>query len=439
VPFGGSRRLVGLGFGPIQAGLFVYEAQRTGAYAPPLIVDVRADLVAALREAGGHVAVNIAHHDHIERVVLGPIVVADSSVPEDRDRIVAAIADADELTTALPSVAAYRGDTVTSPHRLIAEGLARRTRPDPLLILCAENHRDAAALLEDAVLDGGAAERDRVRDRMRCVDTVIGKMSGIVDDATEVGSLGLATITPAHGSAFLVESFDRILVSRAETGGGRFDRILVSRAVSDGGWTIHPGMPVLREVDDLAPFEDAKLLGHNAIHAMAGFLGMLLGLRRMADMVEVPGFGAYLRAAFVEESGAALIARHGGADPLFTPEGYAAFADDLLTRMVNPYLADTMERAARDPARKLAWDDRLVGLIRVGLAEGVATRRIAMGAAAGLEILAPGLGPDEQLAAFTHLWPTGTDPTEAIAVRHALSEGITALGAWRRAGFVESD
>ena len=42
--FNGSRRFVGLGFGAIQAGLFVYEASRTGDYAPPLVVDVRADL-----------------------------------------------------------------------------------------------------------------------------------------------------------------------------------------------------------------------------------------------------------------------------------------------------------------------------------------------------------------------------------------------------------
>jgi mannitol-1-phosphate/altronate dehydrogenase len=421
MPFGGSRRLVGLGFGPIQAGLFVYEAQRTGAYAPPFIVDVSADLVAALRAAGGHVDLNIAHHDRIERAGLGAIEVADSSVAEERARIVAAIAQADELATALPSVAAYRSDAVSSPHRLIAEGLALRARNVPLLVLCAENHRDAAALLEAAVLDAvGTAERDRLRDRVRCVDTVIGKMSGIVDDPAEVRALGLAPITPALDSAFLVEVYDRILVSRAEPADGR---------------TVHPGMPVLREVDDLAPFEDAKLLGHNAIHAIAGFLGVLLGLHRMADMRDVPGFAAFLRSAFIEESGQALIARHGGADPLFTPEGFAAFADDLLARMVNPYLADTMERAARDPVRKLDWDDRLIGLIRLGLAEGVPTPRVAMGAAAGLEILSRRGDPVEQLEELARLWPAHADAGESRAVQALVAEGIAALAAWRREGF----
>ena len=145
-----------------------------------------------------------------------------------------------------------------------------------------------AALLEEAVLDACAPnERDAVRRRARFIDTVIGKMSGVITDADELRENGLATITSVLDSAFLVEEFDRILVSRAGEG-------------------LHPGMPVLREVDDLAPFEDAKLLGHNATHALAGFLGQMLGLTLVADLREVPGAMAFLRTAFLDESGATL-------------------------------------------------------------------------------------------------------------------------------------
>ncbi len=48
---------------------------------------------------------------------------------------------------------------------------------------------------------------------------------------------------------------------------------------------------------------------------------------------------AMLRNALVDESGATLMAKYPGLDDFFTPEGYAAFADDLLARMVNPLLA----------------------------------------------------------------------------------------------------
>ena len=71
--FSGSRRFVGLGFGAIQSGLFVYEADRTGDYAPPLVIDVRADLVAGLRADGGHFRVNIARADRVDVVEVGPI------------------------------------------------------------------------------------------------------------------------------------------------------------------------------------------------------------------------------------------------------------------------------------------------------------------------------------------------------------------------------
>ena len=356
----------------------------------------------------------------------GRVEAADPADASDRARIVSAIADADELTSALPSVASYRSDAATSPHRLLAEGLIARRRPEPLLVICAENHREAAALLERSRAGCGARvrRRDAIGRRVRWIDSVIGKMSGVIDDPEEVRALDLATITPTLGAAFLVEEFDRILVSRADPDGGPA--------------ALHPGMPVLREVDDLRPFEDAKLLGHNAIHALAGFLGTLLGLRHMADLRGVPGFAAFLRAAFVEESGRALIARHAGADPLFTTHGFAAYADDLLTRMVNPHLADTMERAARDPRRKLAWDDRLVGLIRLGLAEGVPTPRVAMGVAAGLEYWRR----EQARPSARHprgLWPADVDTAEAADRCAPSSPRVSRpLGHWRRGGLVPS-
>jgi mannitol-1-phosphate 5-dehydrogenase len=195
-------------------------------------------------------------------------------------------------------------------------------------------------------------------------------------------------------------------------------------------------MPVLREVDDLAPFEDAKLLGHNATHALAGFLGSLLGLALVAELRDVAGAMAFLRASFLEESGATLCRRWAGADELFTPDGYAAFADDLLERMVNPHLADTIERAARDPRRKLGWDDRLVGLIRLGLAEGVPVPRYAMGVAAGLDVLrraGEGDGTDAEL--LRSGWPDDLPPDEVVAVLEAVGEGRARLDRWREGGF----
>ncbi len=413
--FEGSRRLVVLGFGAIGAGLFVYEAYGTGDYAPPVVVDVRAELVNGLLADDGRFALNIARPDRVDVATIGPITPVDSTAQP--ERVIEAIADADEFASALPSVAFYQSPGPASPSRLLAEGLRRRLRPEPLIVYCAENHRNAARLLSSAVLDAVPDdERESVPARVRFVDTVIGKMSGVISDPAERDGLGLSGITSALPGAFLVEAFDRILVSR----------------IGDG---LHPGMPALREVGDLAPFEDAKLLGHNATHALAGFLGASLGLTLMSDLTDVPGAMGFLRAAFIDESGATLRRRWAGADELFSRAGYAAFADDLLERMVNPWLADTVERAARDPRRKLGWDDRLIGLVRLGLSQGVPTPRYAVGVVAGLDLLRAGgaSGSDEALLRST--WPADADGVEVQAVLAVVAEGRVWADRWAKGGF----
>ena len=60
------------------------------------------------------------------------------------------------------------------------------------------------------------------------------------------------------------------------------------------------------------------------------------------------------RDAFVNESGRALIDKYNSlGDELFTEAGYRHYAEDLLERMTNPFLGDTVTRAGRDVIRKL--------------------------------------------------------------------------------------
>jgi hypothetical protein len=49
---------------------------------------------------------------------------------------------------------------------------------------------------------------------MYFLNTVIGKMSEVISDAGEIQPLGLATATSQGRRAFLVEVFNRILISR---------------------------------------------------------------------------------------------------------------------------------------------------------------------------------------------------------------------------------
>ena len=142
------------------------------------------------------------------------------------------------------------------------------------------------------------------------------------------------------------------------------------------------------EKDDLLPFEEAKLYGHNAIHAMLAYLGAARGYKKMTELKDDQAVMKVARDAFLNESGAALIKKYAHlGDELFTPSGYRAYADDLLERMTNPYLADTVARAGRDPRRKLAYHDRIFGTMDLAFSEGIEPVNMAVGALAGIGVL----------------------------------------------------
>ena len=67
--------------------------------------------------------------------------------------------------------------------------------------------------------------------------------------------------------------------------------------------------------------------------------------------------------------------------------GYRAYAEDLLVRMTNPYFNDTIERAGRDPVRKLGYDDRIFGTMHLAIEQGIEPVNMAIRAPAGIKTL----------------------------------------------------
>jgi len=360
----GGRTFVGFGFGPIQSALFLYEAYCSGNFDRYVIAEVDAGLVGAVRAGGGRYSINIAHPDRIEQVVVEGVRLGNPADGPDRTELVEAIAAADEMATALPSVRFYDTGGVTSAVKLLAEGFRRRDPSRPGIIYAAENHNRAAEILSERL---GAELRADALANTQTLDTVIGKMSGVITDADTIRRLCLAPLTPDTPRAVLVERFNHILVSRVTIEG--FER----------------GIEVFVEKGDLLPFEEAKLYGHNAIHALIGYLAHLKGLTTMAEAAHHADIMDVARAAFIEESGAALVKKYEHIhDPLFTTGGYRAYAEDLIERMVNPNLNDLVARITRDARRKLGYDDRLFGTMRLALAQGIEPIHMAQGAAAAL-------------------------------------------------------
>jgi mannitol-1-phosphate 5-dehydrogenase len=410
-----GRTFVGFGFGAIQTGLFLLEAQASHAFARLVVAEVLPEVVASVRASGGYVTVNVAHRDHIEPVRVGPVEIYDPNQRADRAALVDAIATAHELATAVPSVRFYLADGAGSLVRLLAAGFKRKLEAGgPKAVLyAAENHNHAAEILREAIVV--ELNDPAPLQQVAFCNTVIGKMSGAPELA---GGQPLAPMTPDASRAFLVEAFNRILISPARLPTGE---------------PVARGIGVFVEKPDLLPFEEAKLYVHNALHAMAAYLGAAAGLTLMSQLPERPAILAHTRAAVLEESGAALVQCHAGIDPLFTAPGMAAYADDLFVRMVNPFLADRIDRVGRDPQRKLAWDDRLVGAMRVALSAQIVPSRLAMGAAAALEHWRPGAVASVELPT---LWQRPNADAEMVATLCALIDAAQlSLKQWRAQGF----
>ncbi len=360
-----TQTYVGFGFGAIQAGLFLLEAHRGGCFQRLVVAEVLDDEVAALRREHGRYRVNVAGEHGIDIYAVDGVDVYNPRHAGDRENLIAAVAEATEIGTALPSVDFYTRGNDASVAGILAAGFAQRKEPG--IVYAAENHNHAAELLAAAVKSAAGNNSDQPP--IEYLNTVIGKMSGIITDPVQIREQGLAPATLGGNRCFLVEAFNRILISRI-----RFPRF--SR-----------GLFVFEEKDDLLPFEEAKLYGHNAVHALLGYHAQRAGLLSMHEAAEYPEMMAEARAAFLEESGKAMLARHHGIDPLFTETGFKAYADDLLRRMVNPNLQDRVERIIRDPRRKLGWDDRLVGAMRLVYAHGIEPVRFARAAAYALQFL----------------------------------------------------
>src|SRR5437868_13608752 len=88
MPLSGSRTYVGFGFGAIQAGLFLYEAFKSGNFGRLVVAEIVPEVVAAIRKADGYFTVNIAHADCVEQARIGPIEIYNPAEPEDRRQLI---------------------------------------------------------------------------------------------------------------------------------------------------------------------------------------------------------------------------------------------------------------------------------------------------------------------------------------------------------------
>lgn len=293
-----------------------------------VFVDVAASVIAELNTQRAYTVTEVDGQGEWKRRV-APVRGIDG---RDAAAVIMAIANADIAATAVGLAAL----PFIAPA--LAAGLA--TRDSCLDVLVCENGARAAELLRDAVaakLEPGV--RDTVLSRFGCVRTTIGRM---------------IPSNPAKGLDISVEPYAHLPCERKAFRGQP------------------PLAPGLEPQDDFELTLRRKLYLHNLTHACLAYAGHLRGLATIRDCVLVPQLAQEARQAGNEAS-EALSRAHGGdkAGRAMVHTTNGSHLDDLFLRYANPALHDPVARVARDPWRKLAPDDRLIGAARLCFDNGI--------------------------------------------------------------------
>jgi mannitol-1-phosphate 5-dehydrogenase len=306
--------------------------------------DVDQPLLDALNARGAY-TVRLVTNEMTEEVAVGPVRALHAG---DADAVAAALAASRIGATAVGA------GNLKHVAPVVAKGIELRERAGveaPFNLILCENLKNAAAIFRDMVRTALPNEQHAYMDRtIGFVDTVIARM--------------VPPLTPElraqDPSLVIVEPYKELPVDRAGFAGEPPEIV---------------GMIPYRP---FSFFTERKLYIHNAGHAVLGYLGYLRGYEYGYQALQDED--VYFQARGAMEESARTLTRK------YSPPAGALLAniDDLLHRFGNRALGDTILRLGRDPLRKLARTDRLVGAALNCLAEGVNPGNLVTGIAAGL-------------------------------------------------------
>ncbi len=162
-------------------------------------------------------------------------------------------------------------------------------------------------------------------------------------------------------------------------------------------------------VEDVAPYEMAKLRMLNGSHSTLAYLGALAGLTYVHEAVAQPDLAALIRHLMLAEAAPTLAA---GPDP-------EPYAEALMARFANPALPHRLDQIAIDGSQKLP--QRLVAPIADNLAAGRSFDVAALAVAAWIAFASnkgqgtPRIVDDPLANSFIRLGQQAGDDADALA------------------------
>ena len=316
-----------------------------------VFADVDEALIDALNRRGSY-TLRLAGVQKTEDLAIGPVRAVDARNVEE---VAAEVARASLMATA---VGARALAAIAAP---IAAGLAQRWaernqhtqggEETPQNIILAENLHEAPDVLRGYIMEGlPQALKPLLGERVGFVASVIARMSPVPTPEQRA----------ADPTLIVAEPYKVLPVDRGAFAGPV------------------PQVVGMHAVSPFAAYTDRKLYIHNAGHAMLGYLGYRRGYQYGYEALADAKVYALLSQA-LNESGRALTAEH-HMDAVALSEN----VQYLLDRFANRALGDPISRLARDPMRKLAPGDRLVGAARLAQKHAIVPQGLAWGIAAGL-------------------------------------------------------
>ncbi len=237
----------------------------------------------------------------------------------------------------------------------------------PFTVLCCDNlPANGAAVHGVLARFAGLLSPDLgayVRDEVACPDTMVDRIvpaTTAEDRARIAAALGLEDAWPV-----VAEPFSQWVIE---------DRFPAGRPAWDAAGA--------QFVSDVAPFEAMKLRLLNGSHSALAYLGYLAGYETVAEVMGDAGLAAFMESLMADV-----------APTLTMPPGtdVAGYARSLLQRFRNPALRHRTWQIAMDGSQKLP--QRLLGVMRERLAQGLPIERHALAVAAWMRYVA---GTDER-------------------------------------------
>ena len=283
-------------------------------------VDVNEKIIDALNERGSY-EIGIAEEGQGRIAVSGVRGINNAKHP---DEVVAAIAEADIVTTAIgPNILPFIAE-------LVAKGIEARKAADnrtPLDVLACENMIGGSEFLYEEV------KKYLSQEGLDFAEAYIGFPNAAVD-----------RIVPAQTHEdplfVIVEPFKEWVVetSRMKQPDVKLDSVHYE--------------------PELEPFIERKLFSVNSGHATAAYTGAYYGAKTILEALQNVNVKNNVEAVLAEIR-SLLIAKWG-----FDEAALIDYHKVIISRFENPFIVDEVSRVARTPIRKLGFDERFIRPIR---------------------------------------------------------------------------